>query len=58
MKKRRVSKQDAARIQRAITGLMISVMAIPRIYDHALQLIADGADDDQLASGIRKFLGQ
>jgi hypothetical protein len=57
VKKRKTSKADAARIQRAVTGLIIPIMTIPRLYAHAKQLIADGADDDQLAAGIRQFLG-
>ena len=55
--KKRTSKQDAARIQRAVTGLMISMMSITRVYAHAEQLIAEGANDDQLKAGIRNFLG-
>jgi hypothetical protein len=55
--KKRTSKKDAARIQRAVTGLLIPMMTIPKLYAHAEQLIADGADDDQLAVGVRKFLG-
>lgn len=58
MRKRKTSKADAARIQRAVTGLIIPIMTIPRLYAHAEQLIADGADDAALAAGIRTFLGQ
>ena len=58
MRKSKQAKIDAARIQRAVTGLMISVMAIPRIYAHAEKLIADGVDDIALAKGIRTFLGE
>jgi hypothetical protein len=57
VKKRKTSKADAARIQRAVTGLIIPIMTIPRLYAHAEQLIADGADDNELAAGIRQFLG-
>lgn len=56
---KRQTKQDkinAARIQRAITGLLIPIMIIPKLYKHAEGLIAAGADDAQLASGIRAFL--
>jgi hypothetical protein len=55
--KKRTSKQDAARIQRAVTGLTISMMSITRVYAHAEKLIAEGATDDQLKAGIRNFLG-
>ncbi|UPT95426.1 hypothetical protein J4G48_0040440 [Bradyrhizobium barranii subsp. apii] len=58
MKKKRTSKADAARIQRAVTGLMISLTTLTRVYAHAEQLIADGADDAALAAGIRHYLGQ
>jgi hypothetical protein len=58
MKKKRTSKADAARIQRAVTGLMISLTTLTRVYAHAEQLIADGADDAALAAGIRQYLGQ
>jgi hypothetical protein len=57
MKKRRISKGAHARIQVAITGMIIPIMTIPPLYDHALELIADGADDEQLAAGLRKFMG-
>ena len=56
MKKKRTSKADAARIQRAVTGLMISLTTLTRVYAHAEQLIADGADDAALAAGIRHYL--
>jgi len=55
--KKRTSKQDAARIQRAVTGLMISLTSITRVYAHAEKLIAEGVTDDQLKAGIRSFLG-
>jgi putative aminopeptidase FrvX len=57
--KKRTKKQqasDAARIQRAVTGMLIPVMSIPKIYTHAEKLIADGADDEQLANGVRAFM--
>jgi hypothetical protein len=57
---KRTKKQeaaDAARIQRAVTGMLIPMMTIPKLYAHAEKLIADGADDAQLAAGIRRFLG-
>jgi hypothetical protein len=56
--KKRTSKAEAARIQRAVTGLLIPMTSITRVYAHAEQLIADGADDAALAAGIRTFLGQ
>jgi hypothetical protein len=56
--KKRTSKADAARIQRAVTGLLIPMMTIAKLYAHAEQLIADGADDAALAAGIRQYLGQ
>jgi hypothetical protein len=57
MKRRKTSKADAARIQRAVTGLLIPLTSITRVYAHAEKLIADGADDEALAAGIRQFLG-
>lgn len=50
-------KERAARIQRAVTGHVIDMMAIPRVYAHAEKLIDEGADDAELAAGIAKFLG-
>jgi hypothetical protein len=58
MTKRKQAKIDQARIQRAVTGLILSMGSIPRIYAHAEKLIADGADDTALAKGIRIFLGE
>ncbi|MDB5603450.1 MAG: hypothetical protein JWP25_350 [Bradyrhizobium sp.] len=58
--KKRATKHDkinAARIQRAVTGMLIPMMTIPRLYAHAEKLIAEGADDVQLANGVRAFLG-
>jgi hypothetical protein len=57
---KRTKKQqaiDAARIQRAVTGILIPMMEIPRIYKHAEGLIAAGADDAALRAGICKFTG-
>ena len=48
---------NEVRIQRAVTGMLIPMTSIPALYRHAEQLIADGADDAQLAAGLRKFLG-
>jgi hypothetical protein len=57
----RISKKqeriDAARIQRAVTGLLIPMLLIPRLYRHAAALIASGADDAALRAGIVAFLG-
>jgi hypothetical protein len=56
---KRTKKQqniDAARIQRAVTGILIPMTSITRVYAHAEKLIADGADDVQLANGIYEFL--
>ena len=55
---RRSKKADAARIQRAVTGILIPMTSIVRVYAHAEKLIAEGADDIQLASGIRAFMGE
>ncbi|MGX9944910.1 hypothetical protein ACTG4Q_20830 [Bradyrhizobium denitrificans] len=55
---KRTKKQeaaDAARIQRAVTGMLIPMTSIPKLYAHAEKLIADGADDEQLANGVRAF---
>jgi hypothetical protein len=54
---RRKKNERADRIQRAITGLIISIGSIPRIYAHAEMLIEEGADDAQLTRGIRDFVG-
>lgn len=56
---KRTKKQqniDAARIQRAVTGMLIPMTSIPRVYKHAEKLIADGADDTELVNGIRAVL--
>ncbi|MGJ4953093.1 hypothetical protein [Bradyrhizobium sp. HKCCYLS20291] len=55
---KRKQKIDADRIQRAITGMIISMTAIPRVYAHAEMLIADGVTDDQLKAAIRQYLGE
>ncbi|MEH2517431.1 hypothetical protein V1279_003004 [Bradyrhizobium sp. AZCC 1610] len=59
MRKRTKKQQaaDAARIQRAVTGVLIPMTSITAVYAFAEQLIADGADDAQLAAGVRKFIG-
>lgn len=54
---RKKKTETEARIQRAVTGMLIPMMQIPALYRHAEQLIADGADDAQLAAGVRKFIG-
>jgi hypothetical protein len=57
---KRTKKQqaiDAARIQRAVTGILIPMSAIPPLYKHAEQLIAGGADDTALRAGVCKFMG-
>jgi hypothetical protein len=56
---RRNRKQEAineARIQRAVMGMLIPMMSIPKVYAHAEKLIGQGADDEQLANGVRAFL--
>jgi hypothetical protein len=49
-------KVDAARIQRAVTGMLIPMTSIPRVYAHAETLIAAGVDDTELTNRIRAFL--
>ena len=49
---------DAARIQRAVTGMLIPMTIITKVYGTAEKLIADGATDDQLVAGIRDFLNR
>ena len=49
--------KKADRIQRSITGFIIDMGAIPRVYAHAEKLIAEGHDDDQLRDEIGKYLG-
>jgi hypothetical protein len=56
---KRTKKQkdiDAARIQRAVTGILIPMTSITRVYAHAEKLIANGADDIELVNGIRAIL--
>jgi hypothetical protein len=56
---KRTKKQkdiDAARIQRAVTGILIPMTSITRVYAHAEKLIADGVDDIELTNRIRAFL--
>jgi hypothetical protein len=56
---KRTKKQkniDAARIQRAVTGILIPMTSITRVYAHAEKLIANGADDVELVNGIRAIL--
>lgn len=54
--KRKSKKADAARIQKAVSGLQIPMMAIPKLYAHAEKMIAEGATDEQLAQGVREYL--
>lgn len=54
---RRKKSETEVRIQRAVTGMIIPMMAIPALYKHAEDLIAAGADDAALAAGVRKFMG-
>ena len=57
---KRQTKQDkinAARIQRAVTGMQIPMLTIPRLYAHAEKMIAEGASDEQLHNGVRAFCG-
>jgi integrase len=49
---------DSARIHRAVDGLHIPTMGFTRLYAHAQEMIFDGADDEQLAAGVRQFLEQ
>lgn len=56
---KRTKKQkdiDAARIQRAVTGILIPMTSITRVYAHAEKLIAEGVDDTELPNRIRAFL--
>jgi hypothetical protein len=56
---KRTKKQkdiDAARIQRAVTGILIPMTSITRVYAHAEKLIANGSDDIELVNGIRAIL--
>jgi hypothetical protein len=50
------SKVNEARIQRAVTGMLIPMLSIPKVYAHAEKLIGQGADDEQLTNGVRAFL--
>lgn len=47
---------DAARIQRAVTGMLIPMTILTKVYATAEKLIAQGADDTALVAGIREFL--
>ena len=54
-----MKKQDkinAARIQNAVTGLMIPMMVIPKLYSYLKQRIAEGAVDAQLAAAAQHFV--
>lgn len=56
---KRTKKQQAViddRIQRAVTGILIPVTSINRVWDHAEMLIDQGVDDVALANGIRAFV--
>jgi hypothetical protein len=56
---KRTKKQkdiDATRIQRAVTGILIPMTSITRVYAHAEKLIENGADDIELVNGIRAIL--
>jgi hypothetical protein len=55
-RKPKQSDIDAARIQRAVTGILIPMTSIIRVYAHAEKLIGEGADDIALANGIRAFV--
>jgi len=47
---------DAARIQRAVTSQKIQMtLGVTRLYEHAQDLILAGANDDELAEGVREF---
>lgn len=50
------NKVNEARIQRAVSGLQIPMLIIPKLYAYAESLIASGADDIALAHGIRSYL--
>jgi hypothetical protein len=47
---------NAARIQRAVTGLQIPMMQITALYNVAEQRIAQGATDQELAEACRAFI--
>lgn len=46
---------DRARIQKAVTGLIIPIMEIGRLSSHLECLISAGVDDATLASEAAKF---
>jgi hypothetical protein len=47
---------NAARIQRAVTGLQIPMMQITTLYKLAEQRIAEGATDLELAATCAAFI--
>ena len=56
MKKPRQKDINAARIQRAVTRILIPMTRICAVYAHAESLISSGATDDELRAGISAFL--
>lgn len=53
---RKQKAADAARIQRAVTGFLIPMTILTKVYSAAEKLIDAGATDEQLVAGIRDFL--
>ncbi|WP_316196636.1 hypothetical protein [Bradyrhizobium sp. SZCCHNS3053] len=49
-------KLDAARIQKAVTGFLIPMLHIPKIYAHAEKLIGEGVSDEQLRNGVAAYM--
>ena len=38
------------------SGIQINILDISKVFAHGRKLIADGADDDALESGVRAFV--
>jgi hypothetical protein len=54
--KKQQSIIDRARIQRAVTGLIIPIMSIGTLSRKLEKMIAEGASDEALAAGAKEFL--
>jgi hypothetical protein len=48
-------KQIAMRIQNAVTGFMIPMMSIPKLYKALEAAVAEGKTDDELKAVVAAF---
>jgi hypothetical protein len=56
MAKRRGNKVNEARIQRAVNGLLIPMLQIPKLYHMLEELIFLHATDEQLKKAAHEFI--